>query len=310
MKKNFFFAMYVFGIFFFIPKIIYAQQEENADVSLEAVEDAFQENFYEALKQMAIENYDLAINLLLECKNLDPDSVVVDFELGKNYTLQKNYMEAEVYLLNAVKKDPDNIWYLEALFNLYDAQKNNAKSIEIAKELAKKDSKYKIYLVNLYFNISKYDKALTLIDELDEEFGTTNLRKNIKAKIMAVNNMKDKKADYEVENISEKNNPLITIDEKIESLINTSNFNELLIISEEALENYPAQAKFYYSKGLALNKLKKHTEAIEILLISIDYLIDDLELENNIYKELMLAYEAIGNAEKSKEIQKKLKKGS
>jgi tetratricopeptide (TPR) repeat protein len=310
MKKSFFFAMYLFGIFLFIPKIINAQQEESAEVSLEEVEDAFQENFYEALKQMAIENYDLAIDLLLECKNLDPDNIVVDFELGKNYTLQKNYMEAETYLLNAVKKDPDNIWYLEALFDLYDSQKNNAKSIEIAKELAKKNSKYKMYLVNLYFNTSKYKKALALLDELDEEFGTTNLRKNIKAKIMVVSYMEDKKNDYEVENTSEKNNPLITIDAQIESLINTSNFNELLIISEEALENYPAQAKFYYSKGLALNKLKKHNEAIEILLISIDYLIDDLELENNIYRELMLAYEAVGNDEKSKEFQRKLKKGS
>ena len=302
--------MCVYGIFFFIPKTTIAQ-EESAEISLEEVDDAFQENFYEALKQKGIENYDRAVDLLLECKSLDPTSVVVDFELGKNYTLQRKYIEAESYLLNAVKNDPDNIWYLDALFNLYDSQKNSVKSIEVAKELAKKNSKYKMYLVNLYFNASEYKKALTLLDELDKEYGTTNLRKSIKAKIMVVSNMDDRKNDPNIDDDDEvENNPLNSINQKIESLIRTSNFTELLITSNEALDNYPAQAKFYYSKGLALNKLKKHDEAIEILLVSIDYLIDDLELENNIYKELMLAYQAVGNEEKSKEYQKKLKKGS
>ena len=122
--------------------------------------------------------------------------------------------------------------------------------------------------------------------------------------------MDDRKNDPDIDDDEVENNPLNSINQKIESLIRTSNFTELLITSNEALDNYPAQAKFYYSKGLALNKLKKHDEAIEILLVSIDYLIDDLELENNIYKELMLAYQAVGNEEKSKEYQKKLKKGS
>ncbi len=309
MKKNFFIVMYVCGICFFIPKTIIAQEEENAEVSLEEVEDAFQENFYEALKQKGIENYDLAVDLLLECKNLDPTNIVIDYELGKNYTSQRKYIEAESYLLNAVKNDPDNIWYLDALFNLYDSQKNSIKSIEIAKELAKKNSKYKMYLVNLYYNSTEYKKALNILDELDKEYGTTNLRKNLRAKIIVVRNMDVQKNKANIKRINEvENNPINTINQEIESLINISDFNQLLIVSNDALDNFPAQAKFYYSKGLALNKLKKHNEAIEILLTSIDYLIDDLQLENNIYKELMLAYQAIGNEEKSKEYQKKIKK--
>lgn len=307
MLKNFLIVC-LYGIVLFIPQINSAQEEENADVSIEQVEDEFQENFYEALKQKAIENYDIAVELLLECKNLDPNNIVVDFELGKNYTLQRKYIEAEGYLLKAVEKDPDNIWYLYALFDLYNSQKNKVRAIEIAKQLADKNSKYKMYLVNLYIDTSEYKKALVILNELDEEFGTSNLRKNLKTRIQAVDNITSKKID--IENVKKESNPLDKIDEKIKLLINTSNFNELLITSNEALDNYPAQAKFYYSKGLALNKLKRYNEAIEILLASIDYLIDDLELENNIYKELMLAYDAVGNKEKSKEYQKKLKKGS
>lgn len=307
MLKNFLIVC-LYGIILFIPQINSAQEEENADVSIEQVEDEFQENFYEALKQKAIENYDIAVELLLECKNLDPNNIVVDFELGKNYTLQRKYIEAEGYLLKAVEKDPDNIWYLYALFDLYNSQKNKVRAIEIAKQLADKNSKYKMYLVNLYIDTSEYKKALVILNELDEEFGTSNLRKNLKTRIQAVDNITSKKID--IENVKKESNPLEKIDEKIKLLINTSNFNQLLITSNEALDNYPAQAKFYYSKGLALNKLKKYNEAIEILLASIDYLIDDLELENNIYKELMLAYDAVGNKEKSKEYQKKLKKGS
>src|SRR5690606_33176420 len=106
-----------------------------------------------------------------------------------------------------------------------------------------------------------------------------------------------------------KTNPIEIINDEIESLINKSDFNTLLSIAEEALESFPAQVRFYYAKGLALNKLGKHEEAIEILLMSIDYLIDDPELENNIYKELVLGYQATGNNEKSKEYQKMIKNG-
>ena len=52
----------------------YAQEEqESAEVYLEEYTDEFQENFFEALKQKGIQNYDRAVDLFLKCKQLEPN---------------------------------------------------------------------------------------------------------------------------------------------------------------------------------------------------------------------------------------------
>ena len=309
MIKYNFIIIIIFGILF-LPKSVYAQnEEESAEISLEEVEDKFQENFYEALKQKGIENYDKAIDLFLECKQINPNDEVLDFEIGKSYIELKQYENAENYLLTAVEKNPDNVWYLEALFGLYDIQKNKNKSIEIATKLSKKNNKYKMYLINLYVDNSQFDNALKLLDELDKEIGTSKLRDSIKARIIAVKHIRGKINEQKAQKTSHKQNPLEIINSKIESYTNSSNYKKLLIVVNDAIENYPSQATFYYSKGYALNKLENHDEAIKVLLEALDYLIDDLDLENNIYKELMLAYQAMGNNQKVKEYEKKLKTG-
>jgi len=72
-------------------QISYAQEqeddkldvEESAEVFLEEYTDEFQEKFFEALKQKGIHNYDRAIDLLLECKELKPDNSAINHELAK-----------------------------------------------------------------------------------------------------------------------------------------------------------------------------------------------------------------------------------
>lgn len=310
MKKNFFIPVIIFGLLF-LPQQVFSQEEDSADISMEEVKDEFQQNFYEALKHKAIENYDKAINFLLECKSIDPASAVVDFELGKNYLLLKDYMNAETYLLSAVNKDSENIWFLDVVFSLYQSQKNYMEALKTAQKLASKDSKFKMYLVTVYVETSEYKKAMSVIEEMNNEFGRSTLRDSLAGRITEVieDTSKNKQGFESGNDPVTKINPVDIINDEIESLINKSDFNKLLSIADEALENYPAQARFYYAKGLALNKLGKHEEAIEILLMSIDYLIDDPELENNIYKELVLGYQATGNNEKTKEYQKRIKKG-
>ena len=68
-------------------------QDVNVD-DLGAVTDEFQEYFFEALKQKAIENYELAITALKKAEQLQPNNAVVFFELGKNYKFLENYGQA------------------------------------------------------------------------------------------------------------------------------------------------------------------------------------------------------------------------
>ena len=85
MKRRGYIFIFALGLVL-IPGPSYAQEnefkeEESSEVFLEEYTDEFQEKFFEALKQKGIENYDRAVNLLLECKRLDPNNSVLDHEL-------------------------------------------------------------------------------------------------------------------------------------------------------------------------------------------------------------------------------------
>ena len=85
--------------------MFYAQVDFNKtpDDDLGNVEDEFQEYFFEALKQKGIENYDRAVDALQKCLNLDSQSPVIYFELGKNYNKLKNFGAAEEALKMRLK---------------------------------------------------------------------------------------------------------------------------------------------------------------------------------------------------------------
>ena len=62
--------------------------QDNPD-AIALVDDQLENNFYEAVKQRGIENYDKAILALEKCKKIQPNNAIVFFELGKNYLAQK-----------------------------------------------------------------------------------------------------------------------------------------------------------------------------------------------------------------------------
>lgn len=283
-----------------------AQEEESAEISLEAYSDAFQEHFFGALKEKAVENYEKAINLLLECKKLEPGHAVIDYELGKNHFALNQYPQAENYFKSAVAKAPDNLWYSESLFNTYKAQHNTAEAIKIGKQLAQKHHKYKAFMARFYAEHKDYEEAIRLLDELDEALGASTQRKNQRIRYQTLMNVKENNQTATEENI-QKNNPLNAINNTIEAYQKAADYNGLLVFIDEVLETYPSQSKFYYIKGNALNHLKKYTEAVTVLETALDFIVDDIVLENNIYKEFVLAYQAMGNTKKAEEYGRKLK---
>ncbi|XLS29334.1 tetratricopeptide repeat protein [Flavobacteriaceae bacterium M23B6Z8] len=304
----------VFFVLLVQHEVCYAQEiSPNASVFTEEYTDEFQENFFEALKQYAIENYEKAITALEECKKLKPDYAVIDFELSKNYLKLRQYFKAEDYMLQALNAEPNNLWYLDGLFTVYEAQNNTRKAIEVATQLADKNNRYKENLVLLYMRNGDYDESLKLLDELDQELGITTRRRNQRIRILAMKNY-DSQVENEVEenNSSKKvsiENPLETIRNDIKELSKLSDYKSIEKLTEEALETYPAQAEFYFANGLAKNKLKKHKDAISSLEMALEFLIDDTDLENQIYEQMILAYTALGNTKKAEEYNRKSKKG-
>ncbi|MGS2740334.1 tetratricopeptide repeat protein [Sinomicrobium sp. M5D2P17] len=302
----------IFGLYFLYGG--YGQQPamamESAEISTEDYSDEFQEHFFEALKQRGIENYDKAVDELLKCKKLKPDNDVVDYELGRNYKELKAYDQAETYLLAAVEKNPE-IWYLDALFGVYEARGETDKAIEVGQRLAKSNGKYKENLIRIYTDTRRYEEALTLIKELDSRLGKSEEREQqklwINTRLQKNISEPAKEPETTVSGETGEGNELEEIYRKIEGYKKLFNHREVLERATEALEIYPSQPKLYYDRAHALNRLKRHKEAITTLQTALDYLIDDTRLENDIYREFVIAYNSLGDDKKAREYTGKMK---
>lgn len=292
------------GIFFL--QLTTAQEEVNADTTNEIVEDEFQEHFYEAMKQRGIENFDRAVTHLLKCKEIAPENLVIDFELGKNYTDLKQYERAVSYLEPIVNSNPDNIWYLEALLKVYERQRNAEKAIELAVKLAEKKPYFKQNLAFLYSQTGRYKEALTLVDELEEMYGQSYLLDSLRGHLNSVLEQNDTSEDRQEEGGVEAPGDIDQAIIEMYGLIKVESYADLLSMATQTLENYPSHPEAYYCKGVALNGLKRHEEAVEYLEMGLNYIIDDMKLQNNIYKQLVLAYKALGNVKKENEYKSKL----
>ncbi len=167
------------------------KQEVNID-DLGNVSDEFQESFFEALKQKAITNYDKAIEALEKCINIDPKPDYLYLELGKNYLELKVYDKAEDNFNIVLKNKPDDRYVLEFMFEVYFQQHKYKESVAIVEKLVEYNPMFKEQLANLYYLEKRYDEALNVLDELNDEFGTDSyrneLRKRIASKITNPNN--------------------------------------------------------------------------------------------------------------------------
>ncbi|WP_162126774.1 tetratricopeptide repeat protein [Flavobacterium phycosphaerae] len=178
-----------------VPNLLLAQTEPNEVVVLDH---GFEDNFYEALKQKGIENYDKAIESLRKCEEANPEDPIVYFELGKNYLAQKKYKEAYDNFEKVTKMDPKNRWAWVGMYDVCYEQRDYNKAIPIVEKLVEFKEEYKEDLTSLYMNTQQFDKALDLINELNDKYGKTDKRELYKADIL-------KDAKYQS---AEKNNLL------------------------------------------------------------------------------------------------------
>ncbi|WP_051285274.1 tetratricopeptide repeat protein [Aequorivita capsosiphonis] len=194
------FIIFFFGTFFlpqhicaqeieFVPPAVGSDTIKNPLDNLGDVTDAFQENFFEALKQKAIENYELALAALNKAENAtkNPENkAVVYFEMGKNHTYLKEYDQAENNFNKVLKIEGDRLDVLERLYDVYYQQKEYEKSISLVKKLIPFDEDYREDLANLYTRTKQYDEALKELDDLDNVWGESDIRNALRAQIYRV----------------------------------------------------------------------------------------------------------------------------
>ena len=189
-NKSHILFLFLFGILL-LPKQVVAQETEpiaeQPTDDLGNVTDAFQENFFEALKQKGIENYELALNALRKAEKAtdnDPKlEAVVAFEKAKNLTELKQFEEAEASFKEVLKTEPKRLDVLESLYDLYYQKNDYNAAIPLVEQLVEFDEDYKEDLANLYSRTRQFDKAIAVLDDLDETLGESDYRNALRAQI-------------------------------------------------------------------------------------------------------------------------------
>ncbi|WP_420603446.1 tetratricopeptide repeat protein [Flagellimonas sp.] len=302
LRKNI--TFFVFGLLLANFQITAQEEEQSAEVFLEEYTDEFQESFFEALKQKGIQNYDRAIDLFLDCKNLDPLNSVVDYELGKAYFLDKQYVQAQEYAIKALLTEPTDFWYLESLVNILEKQGSSVNIIQ--RSIPFEDRKLQENLAVIYFKKKKYQDALKVLNGLGNSKFASDLSLKINDSLQKRN---EKVTPAVVKDLPKEEDPVMQYKNRIEDLLGKSDYGQMEMVSKEALDTYPLQPYFYFAYGTALNRKSKPAKAVEVLESALDYLLDDDVLANKIYKELSKACTAIGNTSKAQEYLNKVKPG-
>ena len=171
-------------------------QENPEDIAL--VDNQTEDNFYEALKQRGIENYDKAIVAIQKCLEKEPQNAAFLYELGKNQLNLKNYVEAEISFKKAIEIDNKQRWYWNGLYDIYYQTKDFQKSIPVVQKLVEFDPNMREDLVSLYMNTNQKDKALALLKEMEASSHLTSTMEFYKLKLEESNEFaKPKKESLE-----------------------------------------------------------------------------------------------------------------
>ena len=237
-------------------KRTYAQDNTPfADVNVDDlgnVSDTFQEAFFEALKQKGIENYDRAIESLDKCIGINDSFAILYFEKGKNYQALKNSEQAEFNFLKALELKPNQEPVLDLLYELYYENRDFQKGEAIIKQLIPFDAQYKEDLARLYSATREYDKALALLDELDDQKGKDKYRESLRDKIYRLSGKKDLRKEQ--------------LNTELEATA-TSEQDYLKLIYLYSEQGKTDKA---YETALKLQKVNPESDAVQLALYKID----------------------------------------
>ena len=236
---------------------------------VEIVDNEFENNFYEALKQKAIENYDKAIISLDKCLQKEPNNPEVYYQLGINYLNQKNYGEAENAFQKAVDLEPKQRWYWNGLYDVYFQTRNFNKSIIIVEKLVTFDANMKEDLVSLYMTTQQFDKAKIVIDDIESKGTLSKAMESYQMQIQSMQKgVKPKVADLEV---AIKNNP------NVEQ-------NYIDLIYQYSTENQEQKA---FETALLLEKEIPNSDLAHVSLVKFHINANDIAKATESYKRVV-----------------------
>jgi len=295
--------------FLLVNTSVYSQDSIAVKDLTEDKEIRFQGFLFKALTSKANQNYKEAIVSLEECQQIFPDDVTVLFELSKNYLLLNKSFEAKELIKTAISKKPQNIWLLEHLVKVYKKDSNWEEAIKVQLKIVDKSPKKKQELAQLYYLNREYNKAIHLIDELQKNGGVSRYLKELKTSLMKRKTPVKK----------EEGEGLVFWIEQYQQVKSFKNLMKILDLSKNknsdlfkkysniAVEVFPEQPKSYLMMGESLKLQQKFDEAIQMLEVGLDFVIDNKPLQTEFYTLLVKVYTQTQNLEQANKYRQKMK---
>ena len=305
---------YIVFVYLSISLTGFAQSDSLANVFLakknleelhtEQKELNFQQSFFEALQQKAIGNFDKAITALENCLTIKNDDTSVQFELSKNYYELEKYIEAEAYIEKALVKEPDNLFMLQLLKDVYNRQGNFKDALEVQKKISSQKPHSQLDLVILYIKNNQLDNARQLLIDLEKKgmlsASLLPFKKSLlEGNVLSPSSTSPISKPLEQQTVEElkfafKTNKSFTVLKQLLLKLNTKKqFLTLERYSDKGIELFPAQPLVYLMNAKALNQRKEYRGALDILQNGLDYIVDDVVLEANFYEQMSLCYKGM-----------------
>jgi len=306
------FYTYALFSFFFVLFSFNSFSQDSIPIAKDLTEEKeldFQQFFFKALSEKSIGNYQKAIENLENSNQILTGNMAVYFEFSKNYLLLNKTLLAKEYIKRALNNEPNNIWMLQHLVKIHIKDKNFSDAIEVQEKLVTLNLSEQELLVKLYLNNKEEDKAISLMNTMEQNNGLSTSFKRLKEGLAKrSNNSVVEKKITDGGSLEEqfKANKSYAVLQQI-LVAAKENPEVLLKYSDEGILLFPAQPFVYLMKGKALNYQKKFKNALISLQNGIDFVIEDT-MEADFYKEMAVSYKGLGNFKEEKNFIEKSKK--
>ena len=249
--------------------------KDNKKPEKEKQKKLFDTQFFNALKDKSLENYDEALGYFSRCIKIDPNNPLPFYESAIINAEKGSYEIATEQIKEAVKLDPNNRWYsllyAEILFGKQDFI-NAAKQYKKLIKLEPNNEVLYFKLSDAYLYVNNFKKAIKVYDDLQKNKGFDKKLSLQKHKLYR-----------ELNNLSGAINELISILEVFPNDIET-----MEILSELYLLNDEKEKAFEVFKSIA--NIAPNNGRVHLTLA--DYYRQNGDNEKS-YKELKIAFNSL-----------------
>ncbi|WP_378180354.1 tetratricopeptide repeat protein [Aquimarina sp. SS2-1] len=289
--------------------------EERYDDALRVVD--------ELIDELGTDSYrdKLRKKIALKISNPNSQITILEEKIAENPKEEQNYLNL-IYLYsqdNQVEKafgtaqllleqKPKSQLAHLALYKFYLDNNNteeavNSMKIVVSSDKIDAESKYKVINDFLIF-VDKNPGYETKLIEVTKLFSEDSGSSKIFTEIGNYFYEKDKKEialNYYERGLKDSASNFAVLRKMLLLQLDLKRFEKAKEGSELAIEMYPSQPILYLVNGVSLMNLNKYEEAIDILSIGMDYIIDDSKMESDFYNQIGEAYLKMGNQLKASE---------